>query len=173
MINSHSSKTDNCLSKLDPDQIDDLLSKTLIANLATTDSDGGIHIVPMWFKKMDNAIYIPTSSKTHKYKNLVQRAYALTMIDISLSGLNLRGVLIKGKAQLILGDKAKVLNRLIHLKYVRTEAFGNPSISNYLSTGDDVTIKMDIEKIISWNLADSQPGKSLKEGGWARPLDND
>lgn len=157
--------------KLDPNQINDLLSKTLIANLATTDSDGGIHIVPMWFKKIDNAIYIPTSSKTHKYKNLLQRANASVMIDISLSGLNLIGVLIRGKVQIIRGDKAKELNRLIHLKYIRTEAFDNPNITNYLSTGDDVTIELFIEKLISWNLADSKAGKSLREGGWAKPLD--
>lgn len=173
MKKSRSSKTDDGSIKLDPDQINDLLSKTLIANLATTDSDGGIHIVPMWFKKIDNAIYIPTSSKTHKYKNLVHRAYASVMIDISLLGLNLKGVLIQGKVQLIGEDKAKELNRLIHLKYVRIEAFDNQNISNYLSTGDDVTIKLGIEKIISWNLADSQAGKLLKEGGWARPLDID
>lgn len=93
------------------------------------------------------------------------------MIDISLSGLNLIGVLIQGKVQIIRGDKAKELNHLIHLKYVRAEAFDNLDILNYLSTGDDVTIELFIEKIISWNLADSNAGKSLSEGGWARPLD--
>jgi nitroimidazol reductase NimA-like FMN-containing flavoprotein (pyridoxamine 5'-phosphate oxidase superfamily) len=168
---SHSNKTGEGPIKLDLDQINDLLSKTLIANLATTNSDGGIHIVPMWFKKIDNAIYIPTSSKTHKYKNLVQREYASVMIDISLSGLNLKGVLIQGKVHLIRKDKAKELNRMIHLKYVRKEAFDNSFVADYLSAGDDVTIKLDIEKIISWNLADSKAGKSLKEGDWARPLD--
>ena len=30
-------------------EIDGLLSKTLIANLATIDEDGGIHLLPMWF----------------------------------------------------------------------------------------------------------------------------
>ena len=95
------------------------------------------------------------------------------MIDISISGLNLKGILIQGKVQLILEDKTKELNRLTHLKYVRTEAFDNSSISNYLSVGDDVAIKLDIEKIINWSQADSQAGKSLKEGGWTRPLDID
>ncbi len=173
MKDFRSSKLGDGPIKLDPNQINALLSKTLIANLATTDSDGGIHIVPMWFKKIDNAIYIPTSSKTHKYKNLLQRANASVMIDISLSGLNLIGVLIRGKVQIIRGDKAKELNRLIHLKYIRTEAFDNPNIANYLSTGDDVTIELFIEKLISWNLADSKAGKSLREGGWAKPLDQE
>ena len=32
-------------------EIDELLSMTLIANLATLDNDGGIHLLPIWFLK--------------------------------------------------------------------------------------------------------------------------
>jgi hypothetical protein len=35
-------------------EIDELLSMTLIANLATLDHDGGIHILPMWFLQIGN-----------------------------------------------------------------------------------------------------------------------
>src|SRR5918911_4715989 len=73
-------------------EINELLSKTLIANLATLDNDGGIHILPMWFLRIDNDICIPTSSHTHKYRNLQDRPHASVMIDISRAGLNLRGV---------------------------------------------------------------------------------
>lgn len=40
-------------------EIDELLSMTLIANLATLDSDGGIHLLPMWFLRIGNDICIP------------------------------------------------------------------------------------------------------------------
>jgi nitroimidazol reductase NimA-like FMN-containing flavoprotein (pyridoxamine 5'-phosphate oxidase superfamily) len=42
-------------------EIDELLSKTLIANLATLDNDGGIHILPMWFLRIGNAICLYAS----------------------------------------------------------------------------------------------------------------
>jgi nitroimidazol reductase NimA-like FMN-containing flavoprotein (pyridoxamine 5'-phosphate oxidase superfamily) len=45
---------------LDPAEIQKLLSMRLIANLATTDDDGGIHLVPMWFLRVDDDICIPT-----------------------------------------------------------------------------------------------------------------
>jgi general stress protein 26 len=54
-------------------EIDELLSMTLIANLATIDEDGGVHLLPMWFLRMENDICIPTSSHTHKYRNLRAR----------------------------------------------------------------------------------------------------
>lgn len=37
---------------LSSDEIDELLSMTLIAKLATLDDDGSIHILPMWFLKL-------------------------------------------------------------------------------------------------------------------------
>ena len=89
-------------------EIDELLSKTLIANLATLDNDGGIHILPMWFLR------IPTSSLTHKFRNLQARPHASVMIDISRAGLDLRGVLIRGRVELLYGEAA----REIIIKYI-------------------------------------------------------
>jgi nitroimidazol reductase NimA-like FMN-containing flavoprotein (pyridoxamine 5'-phosphate oxidase superfamily) len=68
---------------LSPAEIDDILSKTLIAKLATLDNDGGIHILRMWFLSIGNDMRIPTSHHTHKYRNLNARPRASVMIDIS------------------------------------------------------------------------------------------
>src|SRR5215203_4815046 len=99
-------------------EIDELLSKTLIANLATLDNGGGIHILTMWFLRIGNNICIPTSHHTHKYRNLRVRPRASVMIDVSKAGLNLKGVLIRGRVELIEGEEARQTNRSIHLKYV-------------------------------------------------------
>jgi nitroimidazol reductase NimA-like FMN-containing flavoprotein (pyridoxamine 5'-phosphate oxidase superfamily) len=95
-------------------EIDKLLSMRLIANLATLDADGSIHLMPMWFLRIDNDICIPTSHYTHKYRNLVSRPRASVVIDISRAGLNLKGVLIKGQVELAVGEEARKINRLIH-----------------------------------------------------------
>ena len=153
-------------------EIDELLSMTLIANLATLDDDGGIHILPMWFLRVGNAICIPTSHYTHKYRNLLARPRASVMIDVSRAGLNLKGVLIRGRVELVEGeDEARRINRLIHLKYLTPEALSNASVASYLSKGDDVTVKVHMDHVISWNLDDSKAGKALRVGGWFRPLD--
>jgi general stress protein 26 len=152
-------------------EIDELLSKTLIANLATLDNDGGIHILPMWFLRIDNDIYIPTSSHTHKYRNLQARPRASVMIDVSRAGLNLRGVLIRGRVELLYGKIAKKINHSIHLKYVTSGGLNDPEVASYLSKGDDVTIKVHMDHLVSWNLSDSKAGKALSRGSWFRPLD--
>jgi nitroimidazol reductase NimA-like FMN-containing flavoprotein (pyridoxamine 5'-phosphate oxidase superfamily) len=152
-------------------EIDELLSKTLIANLATLDNDGGIHILPMWFLRIGNDICIPTSHHTHKYRNLKARPRASVMIDISRAGLNLRGVLIRGRVKLVYGQEATQTNRLIHLKYVTPKGLNNAEVASYLSKGDDITIRVHIDHLVSWNLADSKGGKALSSGGWFHPLD--
>jgi nitroimidazol reductase NimA-like FMN-containing flavoprotein (pyridoxamine 5'-phosphate oxidase superfamily) len=156
---------------LSSNEIDELLSMTLIANLATLDDDGSIHLLPMWFLRVDKDICIPTSRYTHKYRNLRKRPRASVMIDVSRAGLNLKGVLIRGRVELVDGEKARRINRSIHLKYVTPEALSDPSVASYLSEGDDVTAKVHIDDLISWNLAGSKAGKALYVCGWFRPLD--
>jgi nitroimidazol reductase NimA-like FMN-containing flavoprotein (pyridoxamine 5'-phosphate oxidase superfamily) len=152
-------------------EIDELLSMRLIANLATLDDDGGIHLLPMWFLQIGNDICIPTSSHTHKYWNVQSRPCASVMIDVSQAGLNLKGMLIRGRVELIKGEEARRINHLIHLKYVTPEALSDASVASYLSEGDDVTVKIHMDHLISWNLDESKAGKALRVGGWFRPLD--
>ncbi|MGH9926558.1 MAG: pyridoxamine 5'-phosphate oxidase family protein, partial [Nitrososphaeraceae archaeon] len=57
--------------------------------------------------RIGNNIYIPTSHHTHKYRNLLARPRESVMIDISRAGLNLRGVLIRGRVELVRGEKAQ------------------------------------------------------------------
>jgi nitroimidazol reductase NimA-like FMN-containing flavoprotein (pyridoxamine 5'-phosphate oxidase superfamily) len=152
-------------------EIDQLLSMTLIANLATLDDDGGIHVLPMWFMRVGNDICIPTSHHTHKYRNLRARPRASVMIDVSKAGLNLKGVLIRGRVKLVDGKEAQQINRSIHLKYVTPDALNDPNVASYLSGGDDITVKISMDHLISWNLADSKAGQALGAGGWYHPLD--
>jgi nitroimidazol reductase NimA-like FMN-containing flavoprotein (pyridoxamine 5'-phosphate oxidase superfamily) len=152
-------------------EIDELLSMTLIANLATLDQDGSIHLLPMWFLRIGNDICIPTSSHTHKYRNLRARPRASVMIDVSRAGLHLKGVLIRGRVELVYGEEARQINRLIHLKYVTPEGLSDSNVVAYLSKGDNITMKIHMDHLISWNLAGSKAGKALSVSGGFRPLD--
>jgi hypothetical protein len=93
------------------------------------------------------------------------------MIDISRAGLNLRGVLIRGRVELLYSEIAKQINHSIHLKYVTPKGLKDSEVASYLSKGDDVTIKVHMDHLVSWNLSDSKAGKALSRSGWFRPLD--
>ena len=93
------------------------------------------------------------------------------MIDISREGLDLKGALIRGPVELVEGEEARKINHQIHLKYVTEEGLNDLSVASYLSKGDDVTVRIHMEHIVNWNLADSKEGKALRVKGRSRQLD--
>ena len=52
-----------------------------------------------------------------------------------------------------------------------SEGLSEANVAAYLSKGDDVTVKIHIDHLISWNLAGSKVGKALTLSGGFRLLD--
>jgi general stress protein 26 len=152
-------------------EVDELLEARLIANLASINPNGTVHLVAMWFRRAGDSILFPTSHHTRKAKNLRRHPQATAMIDRSRSGLDLRGIQIKGQVELIEGSRARALNRSIHERYISGEGLLQPAVAAYLSEGDDVTVRLSIERISTWNLADTPAGVALRVGSRAHPLD--
>ena len=148
----------------------ELLAARLIANLATFDRNGSIHLVGMWFVWDGDALLIPTSDTTRKLRNLERDPRATVMIDDSRGGFDLRGVTLVGRAEIVRGERAKELNRRIHLKYVTEEGLALEPVGTYLQT-DDVTIVFRPERVSSWDLRSTDQGRALSETGLFRPLD--
>ena len=148
----------------------ELLAARLIANLATFDRNGSIHLVGMWFVWDGDALLIPTSDTTRKLRNLERDPRATVMIDDSRGGFDLRGVTLVGRAEIVRGERAKELNRRIHLKYVTEEGLALEPVRTYLQT-DDVTIVFRPERVSSWDLRSTDQGRALSETGLFRPLD--
>jgi hypothetical protein len=80
-------------------------------------------------------------------------------------------VLIRGRVEFVYGEEARRINRSIHLKYVTSEGLSDAKVATYLSKGDDITIKIHMDHLISWNLASSNAGKALSVSSAFRPLD--
>lgn len=62
---------------LSSEEINKLLSMTLIANLGTTDNDGTIHLLPMWFMRIGNEyvfqpLITPTSTEIYEQGLMLQ-----------------------------------------------------------------------------------------------------
>lgn len=157
--------------QLSSSEIDELLDARLIANLASINPNGTVHLVAMWFRRDGDSILFPTSHHTRKAKNLRRHPFATAMIDRSRAGLDLRGVQIKGRVELVEGSRAHELNRSIHARYITDTGLVEPAVAAYLSEGDDVTIRLSIERMSTWNLDDAPAGQALRVSGRAHPLD--
>lgn len=142
----------------------ELLDSRLIANLATLDPDGAVHLVGMWFIWDGEAVLSPTSRRTRKARNIARDPRATVMVDDSRGGFDLRGVTLVGRATLIEGPEALELNRSIHQKYVTEKGLGLEPVRTYLAT-DDVTIRIVPERVSSWDLRSTPQGNALLSTG--------
>jgi PPOX class probable F420-dependent enzyme len=157
-------------SRILPPLAQEVLSLRLIASLATLGDDGSVHLVPMWFRWDGQAVLIPTSGRTRKVRNLRRTPRATVTVDQCRAGLDVRGVMLVGSAEITEGPEARRLNRSIHLRYVPAEGLDLPEVRRYLET-DDVTIRVRPERVVTWDLTESAGSRELARRGLTLPLD--
>jgi nitroimidazol reductase NimA-like FMN-containing flavoprotein (pyridoxamine 5'-phosphate oxidase superfamily) len=152
--------------RLSDRELRQLLSRRLIANLATIDRRRAVHLVPMWFLYRDGELFFPTSSATRKVKNIQRDSVATAMIHQARGGPNVRGVMVKGPIVMLAGEQAKKLNRRIHRRYMTALGMLQSDVIELLRH-DDVTLRLTMSEVISWKIS---AGISPVEM-WSRPMD--
>ena len=100
----------------------------------------------------------PTSHHTRKAKNLRKRPQATAMIDQSRAG----------RDHAALDQHGKWHPRRLARGY--EGGLEQDAVAAYLSDGDDVAVRLAIERASSWNLADRPAGIALRADGMAHPL---
>ncbi len=152
----------------------ELLQRRLIATLGTTNPDSSIHLTAVWFLFENDSLFVATSSKTKKARNILARPKASLMIDMRKPGCE-RGASASGRAELISGDRSKELNRRIHSRYLSPAAMADPQIEPVFASFDDVTIRFIPDSWFTWDMAtlDAQAfgGRLGGTPGYLLPLD--
>lgn len=151
-----------------------LLHGRFIATLGTENADGTIHLTAVWYLFENDSLFIATSSKSRKARNIAARPKASLMIDARRTGTE-RGVNAAARAELISGSPSRELNRHIHSRYMSAAAMADPHIGPVFESFDDVTIRLTPVSWITWNMAtlDKQAfgGRLGGTPGYMLPLD--
>ncbi len=119
-----------------------------ILRLATIDSSGTPHIVPVWYMYRDNKIYIGTNTRTRKAKNIKKNSKVAFCVDIGTNAPNIVGVMSTGKAKMILNQtKVKSIAKKILLRYF--SSLQNKSAQQLLSDTDCI-LEITPKKVTEW-----------------------
>lgn len=158
---------------LDP-TLQQFLQGRYIATLATENPDGTIHLTAVWYLFEDGSIFIATSSKSRKARNVMVRPKVSLMVDARRPGTE-RGVSAAGTAEVISDDQSRELNLRIHHRYLSAAAIADPGIGPVFASFDDVTIRITPVSWIAWDMAalDAQAFSGRLGGtpGYMLPLD--
>ena len=152
----------------------ELLRGCYIATLGTENADGSIHLTAVWYLFESGCLFVATSSKTRKGRNVVARPKASLMVDVRKPGAE-RGVTAAGRVELISGAESQEINRRIHSRYLSAAALSDPHIGPVFASFDDVTIRLTPVSWITWDMAvlDAQAfgGRLGGTPGYMLPLD--
>jgi len=129
-----------------------LLQGRYIATLGTENADGTIHLTAVWYLFEDGSLFIATSSKSRKARNIAAWPKASLMIDARRPGTE-RGVNAAGRAELISGSRSREINRRIHSRYMSAAAISDPRVGTVFESFDDVTIRLEPVAWTAWDMA--------------------
>jgi len=157
---------------LDP-TLQEFLRGRHIATLGTENTDGTIHLTAVWYLFEHGSLFIATSSKSKKGRNVATRPKASLMVDARKLGTE-RGVTAAGRAEVISGDESREINQRIYSRYLSTAAISDPHVGPVFASFDDVTIRLSPVSWFSWDMGvlDVQAfGGRLGTPGYMLPLD--
>ena len=145
------------MASLNDALVQQFLKGRYVAALATQSPDGSIHMVAVWYWFDGTHIFIATSSRSRKARNLQAQATVSLMID-SRDPAASCGVTIIGVAETLTGEATREPNARIHERYMSAAAIADPKVGPVFALWDDVTIRITPQSVITWDMrvADQQ-----------------
>lgn len=131
-----------------------LLDGRHIASLATQNQDGSIHMVAVWYWFNGTHVYVATSSRSRKARNLQSNPKVSLMIDARDPTASY-GITLAGTAQILTGGGSRKNNQEIHRKYLSEAALADPRVGPVFAAWDDVTIQIVPAKVIAWDMREA------------------
>lgn len=141
-----------------PEEASALLDSTMNLALATVGRDGYPHVVAMSFAVDNGDIVMTSYGKAQKVLNLERDPHATVMVERGTAYNALKGVMIRGRAELIAKPEAVLeVMRLMGKKTARLAGGGAPPMPEMNSeartrqASKRVVIRIKPEKWASWD----------------------
>lgn len=128
-----------------------LLNGRHVASLATENPDGSIHMVAVWFWFDGSHVFVGTSSRSRKARNVQSNPRVSLMIDARDPAATC-GITITGNAQILTDDSSRQRNAEIHRKYLSAAALADARVGPVFAALDDVAIQITPASVIAWDM---------------------
>ena len=139
------------MASLADDLVKQLLDGRHVASLGTQNSDGSIHMVAVWYRFEGGQVFVATSSRSRKARNLQSNPKVSLMID-SRDPAASCGITLAGTAKILSGDSSRKSNAAIHDKYLSPAALVDPRVGPVFAAWDDITIQITPTSVIAWDM---------------------
>ncbi len=133
--------------------MNEMLSKPLIARLATADQNNQPHVVPVWFGWDGACLWISSFSNTRKVKDLLQNPKISVAIDASGEDGKTKAVILEGQAELVMEPRDFLRKQFqwIYTLYLGEEGVKAKDPQEWIEDTHNLLIKLSPEQIFVWN----------------------
>ncbi|MEP4149493.1 MAG: pyridoxamine 5'-phosphate oxidase family protein [Halioglobus sp.] len=121
--------------------------------LATLNEDGSLYTSTAWYLYENDTFYFAVQSDSRIADNVSARSKLAFTLYIGAHGAE-EELTVSGRGKIIEGDKAQAINLRLHQRYFTDEALADPQVGPVLAIGNDQTVKVSVEAIRVWRLAE-------------------
>lgn len=143
--------------KFSKTQVDEFLSKPLLARLSTAvprkDNINSYqpHTTPVWFYWDGESLYISAFQSTRKVKEVKRNPYIAVLIDVPEAIDGVTAILFEGRAELILNPQfVNKISRVIYTRYMGDVGVIDPAPQSWMVDPDNSIIKLTPTKLFTW-----------------------
>ena len=140
--------------KYSNNQVVEFLSYILIARIATVDTDGHPHVVPVWYGWDGESLWISAFRSTQKVRNIQHNPMISVAIDTTTNHVDNQAVVLEGRAELVEGPREFLREQItwIYTRYLGEEGVLKEEPQGWIHDDENLLIKLTPEKVMSWGL---------------------
>ncbi|MDE2060638.1 MAG: pyridoxamine 5'-phosphate oxidase family protein [candidate division NC10 bacterium] len=128
------------------------LGQQKVCRLATVDRQGQPHVVPVWHILLDGELYIETSPRSKKGRNLQANQKVALVVDGGDGFENYKGIMIQGTVEFV-NDKRMLqqFRDAMAQRYFGTAE--HPGYKYLVSGSDPLLMKVVPKKVVTWDYS--------------------
>ena len=131
----------------------DRLAEQRVVCLATENEDGSLYTSTAWYLYEDDTFYFAVQSDSRIAANVSARGKLAFTLYIGAHGKE-EELTVSGTGDIVVGEEAQAINLRLHQRYFTDEALADPQVGPILALGNDQAVKVSVEAIRVWRLAD-------------------
>jgi hypothetical protein len=135
-----------------PAETEAFLAAARTARVATIASDGWPHVTPLWFLWHDGGVWLFSLVRSRRWRDLTERVHVAVVVDDGEEHSTLRGVEIRGSAEVI-GEQPRTgvedVPALVEVERLYGAKYGSDRERMY--DGRHAWIRVGAEQLRSWD----------------------
>ncbi len=124
-----------------------------VGRLATVAADGSPHVVPIWFERDGDRLFVHTQAESRKARNIAATGKFAMAVDVDT--MPYKGVTVSGQARIVPHGEIDAIALALRLATAYLGPDAGPGFAEYIAAmpGEHVTLVLEVGAHESWDFS--------------------